>query len=457
MNSSLQRERAPRSACGERPAGARLAWLLALAASLFACTGGPGTQPPLRAASSDSVNVPTTPTVGEAAAAGSRASMPQGPASAPVGATVAGSGAAGTGAAGTTAAVAAGSGAAPAPSGSAGFGAVPPPGSPGAGAAGGGTEVPVSDGGVCPGPTGVLSPDEGAPSNLLLILDRSADMAGDFQGTPRWQLASHSVQATLRPRAADLTLGAVLYPSDSPATACVGPAWLCGSADARCAVSSMASSDQLAFQPAGAALDALSDTKGLYAPMSDPGAPLAESILRADAALATQALTGKTTVVILASSVPSCAWDAAGTSELLARWQRERGVVTHVIALPGSPAGTAPALAALAEAGASGRVHSPTSAGALDATLQAVAYGSTSSCTLELDPPAPSPESVRLLVTEAGVERSIPRVAADGEAQWTIDPSGRTLTLLGSLCVAATSGSYDGLRIQLSCDPSPAP
>lgn len=300
---------------------------------------------------------------------------------------------------------------------------------------------------VCEAPTGTLSASETAPSTLLLVLDRSVDMASDFEGAPRWQRSSEALMHTLTPRGDALTMGALLYPST-----CIGPALLCQlQSPTMCTVNPMASADQVQFQPASQALGTLLEPAGVYAPVTAAGVPLGESLQRADAALAAQPASSKTSVVIVASGTPSCAWDSASASSILARWKRDRGVRTYVIALPGSPGATSGAFAALAEAGGTANVRAPQSVGALEATLQSIVFDSLSSCSLTLDPPASDPSTVQVRVTEMGVEQSLPRTSASGETLWTISPDGRTVMLLGSACDAAKGGAYDAIRIVLGC------
>jgi hypothetical protein len=257
----------------------------------------------------------------------------------------------------------------------------------------------------------------------------------------------------LNPRGSALTMGALLYPSGTAAAAnCTGPDWLCDvQTPAMCTVNPMASQDQVAFQPASQALGTLLGSNGLYTPVTANGVPLGESLQRADAALAAQPASGRTSVVIIASSMPSCDWDSARASAILKRWYSERGVRTYVIALPSGTGASSDALAALAEAGGTGDVRAPQSVGALEATLQSVAYDSLSSCSLELDPPAQDPGSVQVVVTDMGVEQSLPRTSSAGETLWTISPDGKTVTLLGSACDAAKGGAYDAIRIVLGC------
>jgi hypothetical protein len=323
----------------------------------------------------------------------------------------------------------------------------PPPASPGTSGSAG--SAAPSNPGLCEGTNGALSASETAPSKLLLVLDRSVDMASDFQGAPRWQRSSEALMHTLTLRANELTLGAVLYPSTS--AACAGTDWLCQlQAPAMCTVTPMASQDQIAFQPASQALGTLVGPNGVYAPVTAAGVPLGESLQRADAALAAEPASAKTSVVIIASGTPSCEWDSIRASAILKRWN-ERGVRTYVIALPGSPGATSNALAALAEAGGTAEVRSPQSVGALEAMLQSVVFDSLASCSLELDPPAADPNSVQVRVTETGVERTLPRTSSSGETLWSITPDGKTVTLLGTACDAAKGGAYDAIRIVLGC------
>lgn len=429
------------------------AGLALCALTLVACIGGPHPLPPKDEQASTSGGVPVSgPTNGFGAAGSSAAtpaSTPRPIAPAP---TMPGSATSGDNSAAGSGAMDPGSPPVATPTGmgaAAGAPATMPPSAP-AGAAGTGTGGSGgSSGVVCDGPTGALSASSEAPRNLLFVMDRSVDMATDFEGAPRWQMVAGAMAHAFGPRANQLTMGAVLYPS---ANVCEGPSWFCSlQQQSMCDVSAMSADDQVAFQPASQALSVLEGDAGLYTPAtSSAGVPLAESLARADAALSAQQLDGKTAVVILASGMPSCAWNAASASATIAKW-KERGVLTHVVALPGSPSATPPALAALAEAGGTTRVHAPVAAGALEATLQSIVFESLSSCTIQLDPPAPDPTAVQVLVTENGVERVLPRVSASGEALWNISSDGRTITLTGSACEAARSDGYEALRIVLSC------
>jgi hypothetical protein len=122
-----------------------------------------------------------------------------------------------------------------------------------------------------------------------------------------------------------------------------------------------------------------------------------------------------------------------------------------VVALPGGTGASSDALAAVAEAGGTAEVRAPRSIGAFEATLQSIVFDSLSTCSLELDPPAPDPSVVQVLVTDMGVEQPLSRTSASGEPLWTISPDGKTVTLLGSACDAAKGGAYDAIRIVLGC------
>lgn len=438
-----------------RDSQARALAALSLVA-LAACTGGPHPLPPFKSRSAESGaaqpagGLAQNPATGPAAGSAT-SSRPDTATQPPTGAlpTTPNTGApAMAGAAGS---------AASAPT--AGAAATPPASTPAAGApttpsgaAGGGGTMGMqpADAG-CSDSTGVLAPSAAAPTNMLLILDRSADMASDFEGAPRWQFSAQALSRTITPRAAVLTLGAVLYPSDVSADPnCTGPEWLCTRSEpAMCSVNAMGAEGQLPFQPASQALASLLDNAGVYVPATSSGAPLAESIDQANAALA-QSPAGITSVVIVASGVPSCQWDAGRASQIVAGWYA-RGIPTYVIALPGSLEGTDRALAALAEAGGSHHVRTPAAQGAFDSALQSIAFGAQGSCTLSLDPPVTDPTRIRVLVSQDGIETELAAAAPTGEAQWMLSADGRSLTLLGAACAAAMSGQYDGVRIQLAC------
>lgn len=322
--------------------------------------------------------------------------------------------------------------------------------SSGAAGSGGSSMTPSTE--VCDGPSGALSASDTAPTTMLFVLDRSTDMATEWDGAPRWQGSAHALQSAIAGRANTLTMGALLYPSASiSGRTCTGPDWLCMlQGPTMCSVSPMASSDQVAFQPAPAALQALLNTTGVYAPVSAAGVPLGESLQRADTALAAAGMSNKTRVVILASSTPTCDWDAMRARTTVERWKAQ-GVKTFVVALPGANASVNAALTSLAEAGGTSTVHSPLTSGALEATLQSIAFDSMSSCSLELDPPAADPSVVRVLVTQGGMEHVLPQVGANGEPLWSITADGKTVTLLGTACATAQAGGYDALRVSLGC------
>jgi hypothetical protein len=430
-----------------------LAGLVAFAAAAQGCIGGPHPLPPdngvvttnPQTSGTATASNPTTPTLGVAGASatatppaamsaggntGTPATQPPPPNdSSPMPASP-GAGAAGAGAL--------------TPTGS----STPPVTNTGSAGAGGGAATQPE---VCDGPTGTLSASETAPSTLLLVLDRSVDMASDFEGAPRWQRSSEALMHTLTPRGNALTIGALLYPSAAART-CAAADWLCAlQGPTMCQVNPMASADQVQFQPASEALGTLLGPDGLYAPVTAAGVPLGESLQRADTALAAQPASTRTSVVIVASGMPSCGWDSARASSIVARWKSERGVRTYVVALPGSPGASSDAFAALAEAGGTGDVRAPQSVGALEATLQSVVFDSLSSCSLELDPPAADPSAVQVRVTAMGAEQSLPRTSASGETLWTLSPDGKAVTLLGTACEAAKGGAYDAIRVVLGC------
>lgn len=315
---------------------------------------------------------------------------------------------------------------------------------------------PPSAGSAEPGCQGALSLARGtAPDNVLFLVDRSADMAGDFQGQPRWQQSDSALVSAITPlTAAPLEIGVLFYPSAAGAApACVGPAWLCPAPttdQTTCGVSAMGSNDQVTLQPATQALAALSGP-GLFQPIMGTGVPLRESIERVNSALSVQAITGHTSVVLMANAQPSCRWDRTQASNMLGAWRTQRSIPTHVIALPGANPSSMNELGALASAGGQSSVLTPSSADALRSELQSIAAGSLTSCTLTLEPAITAPQDAHLIVGVHGVEQEMPRSDSNDMQLWTLSPDGKTLNLLGSLCAAAQRGDYDSLTVRVGC------
>jgi hypothetical protein len=432
----------------------RVGCCLAFCGFIAGCLGGPHPVPPRESLA----QTPTLPSstgntaasnvagtgsstqaqpIGDVAAAGA-------PAVPTIGFTPTTGAAAGSGAS-STPNPAAGAGGGTSASGAAGSGAAPPVTMPSAGASGQDS---------C---QGELSLARGsAPDNVLFLIDRSADMASDYQGAPRWQQSDRALVAAITPlTAASLKIGALFYPSSaSAAPACVGPAWLCPapSADSTtCGVSAMGSNDQVALQPAAAALAALSGSPALFTPIDGTGVPLRESIERVNSALAVQSISGRTSVVLMANAQPSCRWDRSQASNMLASWRTQRSISTHVIALPGANPAGLDELSALASAGGQSRVLAPANADALRSELQSIALGSLTSCTLALDPAVTNAQDAHLIVGVHGVEQEMARNDASGAALWTLSADGKQLNLLGALCAAAQRGDYDSLTVRVGC------
>jgi hypothetical protein len=448
----------------QRPSGRSESWLagplLACACGLVlplaSCTGGPHPLPPVPG-SETTFGLPTS---APSLAAGSPTGPIVSPATLPVPMPVmmrggdtapsppfAPSGAAGMGAT----AAAAGSGA------SLPAAAAPPAGN----AATAGASAPAMPGNpACQSQTFVPRSADAAPDGVLFLVDRSAAMASDFQGQPRWQMSGHALVAALTPLADKaLRVGALFYPSTGgSAPGCLGPAWLCapvagtGSVPASsCAVTGLAAADQLAFQPAKQALAELNASSDLYASIAGDGVPLRESIDRADAELANLAPQGRSTVVLVVNAQPSCRWDATQSAATVSAWRTQRHIPTRVIALPGAGEPAVRALSGLAQAGGGTRVLTPGSEVALQSALQSIVMGALNSCTLTFNPAVSMPNDAHLIVGVNGIEQEIRRSADSGAAQWTLNDAGTQLNLLGKLCSSALAGEYDSLRLAVGC------
>lgn len=312
--------------------------------------------------------------------------------------------------------------------------------------------------GTCQSQTSLaLAPD--APDGVLFMVDRSAGMATDYQGEPRWQMSGHALVGALTPLASDqLRVGALFYPSSTSNAPSCSPAWLCprpiaGSPPAAqtCGVSALSADDQLEVQPATQAVAQLNASSDLYASIAGEGVPVRESIDRADAAMSSALRTGRASVVLVVNAQPSCRWDETQSVATLNAWRTQRNVTTHVIAVPGADQAGMAKFTALARAGGSARVIAPTTPAALQSALQSVVAGSLNTCTLTLDPPVTDIDRAHLIVGIHGVEQEIKRSADDGQAQWTISADGMQLNLLGKLCASAMAGDYDSLRVAVGC------
>jgi hypothetical protein len=344
------------------------------------------------------------------------------------------------------------------PPASTGAAGAPSTAQPGSSASAGSSAPSTSNEDNCHPQTSLARALDDAPDNVLFVMDRSADMALDYQGTPRWQVAGQSLVQALTPlTATKLQVGGVFYPS---AQSCSLPSWLCPSAQPQpmsttCGVNDMTSADQLEFAPVPNAISALTGSAALNQAISGIGVPLSESVASANHVFAARTPSGKTSVVLLVDAAPSCGWDQNQSAKTISTWRSEHQIDTHVIALPGANPQSLEHFDALAMAGGQQRAVAPATTDALRSAIQAVVVGSLSQCNLQLEPPVSDAAAAHVIVGSQGMLQEIPRTSAAGETLWSISSDGTQLLLQGAACSALQAGAYDSLQVDVGCSRYP--
>ncbi|MGD8863695.1 MAG: hypothetical protein PVI30_27010 [Myxococcales bacterium] len=82
--------------------------------------------------------------------------------------------------------------------------------------------------------------------------------------------------------------------------------------------------------------------------------------------------------------------------------------------------------------------------------LRSTITGGIKSCEIPVEPAADDPEQVYMVVTEGGVEQSVPRDLSD-EGSWSITPEGDLIKLEGTLCEDAETGRFEQVRFEFGC------
>jgi hypothetical protein len=173
----------------------------------------------------------------------------------------------------------------------------------------------------------------GCAPRILVVFDRSLSMQTSWNGSgPRWQVAQQSLASALTPHEAQLTVGAILFPS-SDLTA---PGDRCAAVDPI--------DRQIPFEACPTFLVAWSTTWST--PRLLGSTPIDTAFDAADAALTGAG--AETAVVLLTDGEPTCT-GSVDASRRAATWHT-RGISTWVVGLPGSEAGTT-YLDAIARAG----------------------------------------------------------------------------------------------------------
>ena len=324
------------------------------------------------------------------------------------------------------------------------------PGLSGGNSAGGNSSADTGNAGSSTGSGGICGSEEVpsnvetvfVPGNVLVVFDRSKSMNEDFDTPlgvkPKYQAAGEALLSAISPIAAELTIGAILFPSSSavlPCTAIVDSIW---------------SSSQLNFM-AGSAFTQAWDQYWLVNKLI-LGTPLNRAFDKADEALQQSGLVGKTVVVVFGDGEPLCA-DGVPAAQRAAQWLAQ-GIETYVVGLSGA-AGSA-LLNDIAAKGGTGALLLPTSYQQLEQELAAIATTTVTAvindCVMTLDPTPPNPDDVHLIVTDSstGQEFEVPRDPGNGEG-WALSADGKTAEILGQVCTDAKSGRFSDVRFEYGC------
>jgi len=155
-------------------------------------------------------------------------------------------------------------------------------------------------------------------------------------------------------------------------------------------------------------------------------------------------------VVVLTDGEPNC--DNSSLSTIPPMWLAQ-GIKTYVVGLPGSESGVT-TLDALATAGGTMTHLTPSDARTLRHQLANILSESVTSalpsCSVPLDPPAPNPDDVHVVVTEGGERKDAARDLGKGGG-WSISSDGTQIDLVGSFCDQGLAGAYSRISIEYGC------
>jgi hypothetical protein len=213
-------------------------------------------------------------------------------------------------------------------------------------------EVEDADGGDTSKDGSVPHVELDGPTSVLVVLDKSGSMSAVWaNGDTRWVAANKALIAALSPARAQLTIGAVLFPQPDG-----------------CTVSEINDTAQYPFVPGTQFIDTWKRT--IERNGVGGSTPLERSLAVAANAIdgASALLTQKFIVLLVTDGEPTCK-DNLEAVEAYPAALRARGIVTHVMGLPGSEAAAA-LLDRIAKAGGSERHQS---IGSPDQLVSAVA------------------------------------------------------------------------------------
>jgi hypothetical protein len=155
---------------------------------------------------------------------------------------------------------------------------------------------------------------------LLVIFDRSGSMGDGWDLRNKWQAASDSMIAGMAPYLANLTIGAVLFPT------------------AECNVAPLSDPSQIDFMPGASFVSQWVESACDHQPLGST--PMGAAFTVADQSMAHAKELGllddRFRVVLVTDGEPNCDTDPAALVSHAKTWHDELGVETWVIGLPGS-------------------------------------------------------------------------------------------------------------------------
>jgi len=279
------------------------------------------------------------------------------------------------------------------------------------------------------------------PGNLLLVFDKSGSMNEAWNGgSSKWLAATGAVTSAITPLKDKIAkAGAIFFPLPDG-----------------CNVPAISSGQQIDFMPGAQFVTAWNS----FISANNPNGmtPTGDATVAADSALMTALpmLMGTTAVVLITDGDPNCNTDDNQVLQLVGGWL-SKGVMTHVLGLPGS--GNAMSrLTAIAVAGGTNTFILPTDPMALQMELEKIVSSSVQtmttsafdSCTIMLPMKPPNPDDVNLVVTEMGVRQKVDRDLGTGGG-WTLDAAATEIVLQGLFCDFAKMGKYEKISVAFGC------
>jgi hypothetical protein len=179
------------------------------------------------------------------------------------------------------------------------------------------------------------------------------------------------------------------------------------------------------------------------------GTPLDLAFSRANDALGSGTLTGRTAIVVLTDGEPTCR--AAPLAETFAAQWFAQGIRTYVVGLPGATG--AVVLDDIAVAGGTMNYLLPGDSMQLEQEIanitSTIVERSLDECTIAFNQQPENLDDVHLIVTEAATSNRLE--VLQGPAEWELSADGSGATLLGATCEEAKAGAFANIEFQFGC------